>query len=89
MIDINTYRSRIGLFNPKCRERKYLYKSHYYQKSSWNENQAGKNTMLLLQSVFKFVLIIGLLVHYEADQYLVHAGIADTACSGVPVPTAV
>ena len=45
--------------------------------------------MLLLQSVFKFVLIIGLLVHYEADQYLVHAGIADTACSGVPVPTAV
>ena len=89
MIDINTYRSRIGLFNPKRRERKYLYKSQYYQKSSWNENQAGKNTMLLLQSVFKFVLIIGLLVHYESDQYLVHAGIADTACSGVSVPTAV
>ena len=89
MMDINTYRSRIGLFNPKCRERKFLYKSHYYRKSSWNESQAGKTTMLLLQYVFKFVLILGLLVHYESEQYLVHAGSAGTVRSGVYVPTAV
>ena len=68
MIDINNYRSRIGLFNPKPRKNKFLYKNEYYKKSCWNENQAGSKTLFLIQSVFKFVLLLGLLLHYDSVQ---------------------
>ena len=31
MIDINTYRSRIGLFSPKSYRKKFLRKCEYYK----------------------------------------------------------
>ena len=61
MIDINTYRSRIGLFSPKIKARKYLFRRQYYDTFTWNENRSGKNTLLILQSIFKLILIITLL----------------------------
>jgi hypothetical protein len=61
MIDINTYRSRIGLFSPKIKARKFVYRRQYYDTFTWNENRSGKNTLLLLQSIFKLILIITLL----------------------------
>ena len=73
MIDINTYRSRIGLFNPKSSNKKYLYKSQYYKKSSWNESHAGRNVMLLMKNIIKMAFIFGLLMQYETDRYLIYS----------------
>ena len=69
MIDIDNYRSRIGLFKPKplSLKNKFLYKNEYYKKSCWNENQAGSKTLFLIP-VFKFVLLLGLLLHYDSVQ---------------------
>ena len=61
MIDITTYRSRIGQFSQRNSLRKYLYRREYYYKNSWNENQAGKNVFLATKSILKIILIIVML----------------------------
>ena len=61
MTDIITYRSRIGLFSPKIKKNKFLYKRKYYEEFSWNKNHSGKKTLFLLQSVIKLVMLICLL----------------------------
>ena len=61
MTDINMYRSRIGLFSPKMREKKFLYKSEYYSKFYGSDNQSGRITFSTLKFIFKLVLFLGLL----------------------------
>jgi hypothetical protein len=61
MIDINTYRSRIGLFSPKLCKNKFLTKSQYYRSFCENKDQSGKITFSVLKCLFKVVLILGLL----------------------------
>ena len=61
MMDINTYRSRIGLFSPKYHKKKFLFKRDYYNQFRCNENNTGKNIMKTFQISFKFVLFLGLL----------------------------
>ena len=61
MIDIITYRSRIGLFSPKSKNMKFLYKRKYYEEFNWNKNLSGKKTLFLLQSVIKLVMLLCLL----------------------------
>ena len=61
MIDIITYRSRIGLFSPKIKKNKFLYKRKYYEEFSWNKNHSGRKTLFLLQSVIKLVMLLCLL----------------------------
>ena len=55
MIDINTYRSRIGQFSQKISPRKYLYRREYYYKNCWNENKAGKNALIMTKSLLKLI----------------------------------
>ena len=62
MIDINTYRSRIGLFCPKVSKKKFLFKRQYSDTFSWNGNQSGKKTLFVLQSIFKLILLLTLLL---------------------------
>ena len=71
MIDINSYRSRIGQFSQKISLRKYLYRREFYYKNSWDENNAGKNAFLVTKSILKIILIIVLL-----------SGSSDLATSG-------
>ena len=61
MTDINSYRSRIGLFNPKLRKQKFLYKTEYYSNLYGKEDQSGRRTLSILQFVFKCILFLGLL----------------------------
>ena len=91
MIDINAYISRIGLFNPKPRDKKYLYKSQFYKKSSWNESHAGRNAMLLMNTIFKIVLIFGLLMHYETDDRCILSSdsVASINCPVQAIPVCV
>ena len=58
MIDIITYRSRIGIFSPKSKNKKFLYKRKYYEEFNWNKNLSGKKTLFLLQSVRKLVMLL-------------------------------
>ena len=67
MIDINTYRSRIGLFSPKVRENKFLLKGEYYKKLIWNENNSGKFVLSALQFTFKMLLLLGLFQHHSLE----------------------
>ena len=57
MIDINIYRSQIGLFSPRIKK-KSVFKSHYFIPLWWNSNNSGKKTLSLLQSLCKLVMII-------------------------------
>ena len=68
MIDINTYRSRIGLFSPKLSDTKFLLREEFYKKSSWNENKSGELTLSVLCSVFKIVTLL-VLCQYSSIQY--------------------
>ena len=72
MIDINTYRSRIGLFSPKLRTNKFLTKSEYYSNLYENEDQSGKISLSILKCIFKIILIFSLLhlpsIYSEAHQ---------------------
>ena len=61
MIDIDTYRSRIGQFSPKLRNNKFLTKSEYYSNLCENEDQSGKITLSILKCIFKIILIFCLL----------------------------
>ena len=67
MIDINTYRSRIGLFCSKPRKNKFLLRSDYYKQCSGNTNQWGENILSVLQFIFKLVLLLGLLHQTESE----------------------
>ena len=71
MIDINSYRSRIGLFCPKLRNNKYMTKSEYYRSFSENEDQSGKITLSILKCIFKVVLIL-VLLHQPATDSVPH-----------------
>ena len=81
MIDINTYRSRIGLFNPKSYEKKLLRKSEYYNKFCTDEDQAGKTTLSILQFIFKLFLLLGLLhpAIVQSESYLITS---EQTCAG-------
>ena len=47
MVDINTYRSRIGRFSPKFSDKKYLLRRDFYKQASWNENNKfGEQTLV-------------------------------------------
>jgi hypothetical protein len=61
MIDINTYRSRIGLFSPKLRHNKFLTKREYYSNFCENEDQSGRIALSIIKCILKIVLIFGLL----------------------------
>ena len=62
MVDINIYRSRIGLFSPNFRRKKFLNKSQYYDSVfSKNENQSGKKMISVFQSMCKLIMILTLL----------------------------
>ena len=67
MIDINTYRGRIGLFSPKIHENKFLLRRDYYKQASWNENKSGEITLSVMVFVFKMFLLLGLLQHNSLD----------------------
>ena len=71
MTDINTYRSRIGLFNPKLRKQKFLYKTEYYSNLFGKEDQSGGRALSILQFIFKCILFLGLLypASTESDGY--------------------
>ena len=71
MTDINTYRARIGLFNPKLRKQKFLYKTEYYKTFYEKEDQSGRVTLSILQFLFKCILFLGLLypASTESDGY--------------------
>ena len=71
MIDINTYRSRIGLFCPKLRNNKFMTKSEYYRSFSENEDQSGKISLSILKCIFKVVLIL-VLLHQPATDSIPH-----------------
>ena len=81
MIDINTYRSRIGLFSPKLRKNKFLTKSAYFRSFCENEDQSGKITFSIIKCLFKVVLILGLL-HSPVIDSVAHQ-VADSPGSGV------
>ena len=68
MVDINTYRSRIGLFSPKCSDKKFLLRGEFYKKTSWNKNKSGELTLSVLCSVFKIVTLL-VLCQYSSTQY--------------------
>ena len=61
MIDINTYRSRIGLHSPNLRKNKFLKKSEYYRSFCENDDQSGKITLSIINCIFKIMLIFSLL----------------------------
>ena len=62
MVDINIYRSRIGLFSPNFRRKKFLDRSQYYDSVfSKNENQSGKKSISVFQSMCKLIMILTLL----------------------------
>ena len=61
MIDINTYRSRIGQFSQRVKSRKYLYRTDYPYKYYWNENSTGKNVFIATKVFFKICIILVLL----------------------------
>ena len=67
MIDINTYRSRIGQFSPKLRNNKFLTKSEYFSNLCENEDQSGKITLSILKCIFKIILIFSLLLPPTID----------------------
>ena len=81
MIDINSYRSRIGLFSPKLRKNKFLTKSEYFRSFYENEDQSGKITFSIIKCLFKVVLILGLL-HSPVTDSAAHQ-IADSHYRGV------
>ena len=77
MIDINIYRSRIGLFSPKIQNKKFLYRGEYYKQFSWSENKLGKNVLLVINYVMKLVLLLCLLrqdSYIETESYLTTRG---------------
>ena len=61
MVDISTYRSRIGQFSQKISPRKYLYRREYYYKLSWKENKSGKILLSATESFLKIGLLLVLL----------------------------
>ena len=65
MIDINTYRSRIGQFSQRISSRKYLYRREFYYKNCWNENPAGKNALSAIKIILKIILITVVVVVRE------------------------
>ena len=67
MIDINTYRSRIGQFSPKLRNNKFLTKSEYFSNLCEDEDQSGKITLSILKCIFKIILIFSLLLPPTID----------------------
>ena len=71
MIDINTYRSRIGLFCPKLRNSKFMTKSEYYRSFSENEDQSGRVTLSIFKCIFKVVLML-VLLHQPATDSAPH-----------------
>ena len=81
MIDINSYRSRIGLFSPKLRKNKFLTKSEYFRSFYENEDQSGKITFSIIKCLFKVLLILGLL-HSPVIDSAAHQ-ISDSHGSGV------
>ena len=60
MIDINSYRSRIGSFFPTCRRNRINLKK-LLRNQNYENNQAGVLTLTFLQVLLKLVLILLLL----------------------------
>ena len=60
MIDNNTYRIRIGCFNVRTRDRKFLYKDDYDKKRS-DEKRKMKNVINAGQIAWRIVLTLFLL----------------------------
>ena len=61
MIDINTYRSRIGQFSQKIKNRKYLYRPEYPYKYWWNQDTSGQHACKTTKVILKICLILVLL----------------------------
>ena len=60
MIDINTYRSRIGLFSPNNRGNKSEFGQDYSYLFWWRRNTSAKKALSGLRATCKFLLILGL-----------------------------
>ena len=60
MIDINTYRSRIGLFSPKNRRNRSVFSQDYNDLFWWKRNTSGKKALSSLQAVCKLLPVLGL-----------------------------
>ena len=67
MIDINTYRSRIGLFSPSNSRNKSVFRQDFSNLFWWNRNTSGKRILLGLQAACKVFLILGLVYPTEAS----------------------
>ena len=67
MIDINSYRRRIGLFSPKLRNNKFLTKREYYRNFCEDEDQSGRITLSIIKCILKIILIFGLLHSPDLD----------------------
>ena len=85
MIDINIYRCRIGLFCPKSSNKKFVYRRQYYRQFSWNESQAGRNLLLTIQSIVKFVLLLSLLLNTSSESFQVSSSHGHVSGLGIPV----
>ena len=60
-VEISTYRSRIGLFNPSLKNKKFLssiHSSSFYE----NDDQSGRVALSVLKVIFKIVLIMCLIL---------------------------
>ena len=75
MIDINTYRSRIGQFSQKIKNKKYLYTRKFYRTYCWNENKTGKNAITFITSIFKISLLVILLCPTSSPGQACQAGV--------------
>ena len=81
MVDINTYRSRIGRFSPKFSDKKYLLRRDFYKQASWNEKKFGEKTLSVIIFVLKLVtwLIIfqDFSLQFKSESYLATSGQSD------------
>ena len=60
MIDINTYRSRKGLFSPSNPRNKSVFRHDYSHLFWWKRNTSGKKVFSGFQAACKLILIMGL-----------------------------
>ena len=57
MIDLEQYKSRIGQFCPKSKNKKFLYKRYFSHENTYNEN-CGKHELSSMQFVVKMTMLL-------------------------------
>ena len=85
MIDLEQYRSRIGQFCPKSKNKKFLYKRYFSHEDTYNEN-CGKYALSSMQFVVKLTMFLVLTssVWSVADSSVVQRSSCQVPCSAIP-----